>query len=375
MNKTWIIFFGIYIISVLFLFQLIISYSTQRNELLREVMVMKEERAKEDKSELETLKGVNDRMATLETTLKESIDSMLVKNQRTGVVKDESEVEVGFFQKELLEKDKKIQSQDQTISDLKAQLTTVTAKLSEEESLDEKHGTVTHEFIHNSLPFWAQFGVKEIENNCDNDYGFSLIDRWKHAKTVYCSPNDKTFVSEIDCYRVFQTRHTAKDNYCIGHNVIVDLSKFKHSGEWGLVASGGIKGACDPVNEFAHPPGDLFQQSLRPMMTSFLKTPASQISTKTCSSIPTGFVYRDGVRNVWHSLADMISFFMSLLIADLHPKDVALVITDDYEEGPFDEMWTYLAQKGVHRLHKMKKEELCFNQALFSIPGGSCPMY
>lgn len=112
------------------------------------------------------------------------------------------------------------------------------------------------------------YGEADGGGSCAEDFGNSLINRWRSTRKTNCDPlQNSLHSSRIDCYLVQQTRHHGNgDNLCVMKNVSVNLGVFGQDSSTRTVVQnyvntrhndqpyikfkrGFIKGACTPIPE------------------------------------------------------------------------------------------------------------------------------
>lgn len=194
--------------------------------------------------------------------------------------------------------------------------------------------------------YWNNNGRDEHYKSCDGDFGFRLIEKWRETKEDYTIlfPNNIP-PTNIYCHRIQQTRHTGIDNFCHFEN----LYFFP-----GNVIGGNAKVKADL---------SVFQLEYRASMQNW------RIINQQCKKKLTGItllVNRDDAFNVFHSLANIVNAYMSLLIQNIKPKIDRVVILDNLPDGPYFSSWGAFSNN-VIRL----SEEVCFEKAIYAIPGGS----
>jgi protein O-GlcNAc transferase len=231
--------------------------------------------------------------------------------------------------------------------------------------------------------YWRSYGRDKHFELCENDFGFPLIERWRAAKSLVCSPHgdqvDDRPNTSIYCHRIQQTRHSATDNFCYAENLYVDLSSMTsatngYSQAW--------YGNCDK-NEQEFRQNNYLQLYLNDFLGGFRGKSSSD--TPKCGRRVSDkrfiFLQRDGYANLFHSFTDIINVFIALLI---HKKgitanemaDNVLVILDNHPNGPYWKTWSVFGT--VLRFDEFKKQyqttngaPTCFDHVIFGIPGGS----
>eukprot|EP00607_Mallomonas_marina_P003658 CAMPEP_0182426666 /NCGR_PEP_ID=MMETSP1167-20130531/13178_1 /TAXON_ID=2988 /ORGANISM="Mallomonas Sp, Strain CCMP3275" /LENGTH=668 /DNA_ID=CAMNT_0024608273 /DNA_START=139 /DNA_END=2145 /DNA_ORIENTATION=+ len=197
---------------------------------------------------------------------------------------------------------------------------------------------------------------------CANDFGNSLVDRWRNTKKPYCTPQSPPSslppFSSIDCYLVSQTRHHGHgDNLCHLHNVSYDMSIFARDPLVRPVVEKYVntRHADQPYVHF--PPGfltadcevvkDRWQEKYMPGWNADLTVKAyKQVSPgalhPTCEQYIDHnilMIQRDTFANFFHDSEDLVNAFLSLAILKWKLSDTQLYFTDLYPEGPFWSIW------------------------------------
>eukprot|EP01080_Neovahlkampfia_damariscottae_P007551 gene7551-11874_t len=234
----------------------------------------------------------------------------------------------------------KLPKNEETKKFLEKNLPTVYGK---EKKNDEK---LQHEF-------WHSFGRDQHFSTCDKDYGFSLIKDWRKLKKEYSVPLTKSIKqTKVFCHKIRQRHHRGDDNFCHFENLY--FSANTHGGN------------CRKNQQ-------LWQQSAFQLeLGNFMNYNFREIKdqcTKTLKGT-TLLVDRDDVFNVFHSLANFINAFLSLLILNKKPKVDRLIILDSKTDGPYWPLWSSFSDKIIRR-SSFGNEIVCLENAIFTIPGGS----
>lgn len=202
------------------------------------------------------------------------------------------------------------------------------------------------------------YGESEGGGSCANDFGNSLVNRWRQTRKPYCKESDSTNLqrkSKIDCFLVHQTRHHGNgDNLCVMENVAIDLGLFGKQDVTSAVIQeyvntrhnvqpyvkfnkGFIEGNCEiDHNLWAsdNMPGwnNDFANSL--VSTSQINLDTNEIC-KEWIDHPVLLTERDTFANFFHDSEDFVNVFLAMAILQWKPKDTQLFLTDLYPEGPF----------------------------------------
>lgn len=197
---------------------------------------------------------------------------------------------------------------------------------------------------------WNDYGRDDLFRECQNDFGFPLINRWRMTAKPYCSPSVVSGVqTEIRCHRLQQTRHTAMDNFCQGTNLFIDFEKIRtgfRPSRTTAMPKGSLFGSCEKGPEYRD--GMFPGEDLKKLMMVYeRRLGAENILVTKRDIIPgtTYFLRRDGAYNLFHQIGDYINIFMGVIIAKKSFDDVRIVIVDLFEKGPFQTMCDAMAPR------------------------------
>lgn len=213
---------------------------------------------------------------------------------------------------------------------------------------------------------FSWYGEAEGGGTCSQDFGTTLINRWRDTKASYCHPTasspavapnqeaDGSLHSAIDCYLVHQTRHHGDgDNLCHMRNVAVDLALFADDTRTRSVVreyvntmhakqpyikfpKGFIQGDCQPDQQH-------WQEKNMPGWNADLTVGAFQsvpsaASAQVCEEWveqPVLVTQRDTFANFFHDSEDFFNVFIALAVLQWKPAQVQMFLTDLYPQGPF----------------------------------------
>eukprot|EP00276_Gloeochaete_wittrockiana_P002923 CAMPEP_0184652496 /NCGR_PEP_ID=MMETSP0308-20130426/10198_1 /TAXON_ID=38269 /ORGANISM="Gloeochaete witrockiana, Strain SAG 46.84" /LENGTH=439 /DNA_ID=CAMNT_0027087403 /DNA_START=250 /DNA_END=1569 /DNA_ORIENTATION=+ len=222
--------------------------------------------------------------------------------------------------------------------------------------------------------------TSQIQQRCDYDLGESLIERWKEAKKTYCTPkNGSQSPSGIYCHRIYQSRHTAHDNFCYATNIYVDWNRIswgqgEHPPDDPILTEGFISADCDVDHGLFQ--DENFQLWYKVLMRSF-RTNTERKDVPVRVDEPTILASRDSPHNQGHNMADRMSIWVSLRILGLEPEDSHFISIDSHEKGPFWVAEEHMAQKGqisarTQHADLLKEGGIVhYKHLIFAIPGGS----
>ncbi|KAL0476835.1 EGF domain-specific O-linked N-acetylglucosamine transferase Eogt [Acrasis kona] len=244
------------------------------------------------------------------------------------------------------------------IADAEEEIARLTAKLN-----TNSLSVSDHEIL-----YWENAGRDEHYTQCDDDFGFGLIDRWRKLKTQYCkldetpqSLDDLTPPTQINCHKILQTGHSGTDNFCHFNNLYFDVEK-THGTHF---AHGSLYGLCKRLP--AWDTEGQFQLYLNELMSA-VATHDTNKNINKCTKKLSGrtiIIKRDGSHNMYHSFSDIINLFISILIHTKgatveEMKNNRIILFDDADDGPFYPIWDLFG-----------KNVLCLEEVIFGIPGGS----
>jgi hypothetical protein len=184
----------------------------------------------------------------------------------------------------------------------------------------------------------SHYGEADGGGSCQQDFGNSLVNRWRERRTSYCSRNPKVTnsnsVSSIDCFLVSQTRHAGHgDNLCLLQNVKMDMRVFAdqrvtnetvrdyvRSDHWRQpyihFEKGFLSGNCvieDKEWNKNNFPG--WNEDI--VFRGFLaNTDESELQCDTWVEHPVLIVQRDTFANFFHGSEDMVNAFLALAILE-----------------------------------------------------------
>lgn len=210
-----------------------------------------------------------------------------------------------------------------------------------------------HEFSTISLSeMISWYGEAEGGGTCSDDFGNSLINRWRSTKKPYCKSNSATD-SAMDCYLVHQTRHFGNgDNLCIMKNVSFNLGIFgddkitdpviehyvatSHMDQpYIRYKKGFVQGNCDLDSSLWNAksfPGwnqHIAYDGFETVNNNLMKECDEFINHNIL------IVQRDTFANFFHDSEDFINAFLSMAILHWNLKDTQIYLTDLYPLGPF----------------------------------------
>ena len=241
------------------------------------------------------------------------------------------------------------------------------------------------EFRQLRLKSWLELSSsteKMASEQCENDFGFGLVRRWKAAQKVWCSPS-------ITCHALMQTGHGGNgDNLCVLRNssfnpapyndeqitqaLILKYRDTSHEDEAYMHHSTPILGTqCSKVENVWR--DDQLPGWNREWMVGGLATD-NQIPCQSFEEKTLIIVQRDSFANLYHDSEDFFNIFLALLITELRPDQVRVLLADLYPWGPFESFWKHLFPD-VRTAWEMRAEPpRCYRQIIVGIFGPASPL-
>eukprot|EP01038_Epipyxis_sp_PR26KG_P009752 gene9752-13119_t len=259
--------------------------------------------------------------------------------------------------------------------------------------------------------------------SCSQDFGNSLINKWRARKENVCKSNlnnegvlsveSNSLNSSIDCYHVFQTRHHGNgDNLCVLRNVVVNMALFADSS----ITSSVVKKYVDTkhnVQPYISFPkgfiqGDCMPNEKKGWSESFMPGWNADWTTKSFVSEPSLsdticeewiphkvlVTQRDTFANFFHDSEDFVNVFLAMAILELNSISTQMYLTDLYPQGAFWDMWSKVYSSGLdaakamtawdlnkkyhnnnHNHDSMRiRKNVCFKELIIGIYGPAAPI-
>jgi len=211
-------------------------------------------------------------------------------------------------------------------------------------------------FTHAKQNLFNEQKSSQNPGGCSQRYGTELISNYHHAQIDLCSGLQ---ASKISCY-VNNEYEQVPRILCTGNNTkIVTIFSHENHVEKKLIVD------CN-LQVYNWLPKELWYGEAM-----------SQISTTVdlaCSAYvehPIFVLARYDYKNIYHILEDVVTTYETLLVLDLDPRDIELVIWDDFPtNNTLFQIWRTIFGKGVRILNENPLEEgTCFRRTIFNIHG------
>lgn len=254
------------------------------------------------------------------------------------------------------------------------------------------------EFLRTPLSeMMSWYGETNGVGSCNQDFGNSLVKRWRATKESYCTPTQgrsaasksktaphgrssvgETF-SNIDCYLVHQTRHAGGgDNICVMNDVSINMGHFGNDAAMGTVVERyvGSKHRYQPYVPFSKGFVSTNECRLEPTKWIEKSMPGwnADWTTKAVISIvddpmnkmlecsewvehPVLVVQRDTFANFFHDSEDFINAFLTMAVLEWNLGETQIYLTDLFPEGPFWDIWGTIFGRGYRADNKIHYQE------------------
>jgi len=241
------------------------------------------------------------------------------------------------------------------------------------------------------------YGETNGVGSCNNDFGNSLVNRWRDTKQSYCTPTQGRSVesksksapvgpssigdtfSNIDCYLVRQTRHAGGgDNICVMKDVSVNMGYYGNDQAMGDVVQKyvGSRHRYQPYVPF--PKGFINTNECRLEPSKWIEKSMpgwnADWTTKAVNSIvddpqneglecsewvehPVLVVQRDTFANFFHDSEDFINAFLTLAVLEWNVGETQIYLGDLFPEGPFWDIWGTIFGRGYRADNKVHYHE------------------
>lgn len=244
----------------------------------------------------------------------------------------------------------------------------------------------------NALDKFFKLDSGKEENNCDVLFGHSFIKNFKNSKTTVC-PAKENMSTNIDCYFHAGRRGVSgieEEVFCEIKNYFMDLKlikdfKFPVNSKlefWNMPhIQKSTRGTCQlnlsSVKERVHS-----EQPSAFLLNSF--THAEKLQCQEYFNKTVLFVSRWDTTNQYHATEDFLQAWVTMLVADIDPRNTVVVRLDTKAMGPFTSFFNYaLSNKAIPRIEKtdlqattdlinivdwaQKMPTACFSRAVFGI--------
>lgn len=228
--------------------------------------------------------------------------------------------------------------------------------------------------------------AQEHSEPCEYRLGLSYLKEFRHNRAAYCSADSP---SQLTCFHAQTDKKDRIDSFCIGQGVKFDPPSKKFQLSCDMVSPRGSE-----TNEASIPLQD-FQDywcntGPRHVMDVTIDWSPKDMRLPQRSGPETFTILlkREGARNLWHCLLEIMSLSMSVDVLRMSPKNdrdnspfftaenaenTQVVVLDDVEDGPYFDLWQLFAKKPIVRVHELPLNAEIGN-IIIPLPGGSNPL-
>ncbi|KAG8629772.1 hypothetical protein KVT40_001391 [Elsinoe batatas] len=238
--------------------------------------------------------------------------------------------------------------------------------------------------------FPEDYGPPPRNDFCEDRYGVDFLKRYASNHTEFCTEGD----SSLQCFYGARGEYAPHpfDYFCIAQGVTVTEGKLQMS--------------CEPSEEkkaeIASFPEYMYWTGVRKILDNHVefsteKTVKSRIQTLQCGSKDkrrseksTAVLFmRDTGANMWHSLMEVMGYYISLDILSISrddddepffleredSKDLQVLWTDEVAPGPYADLWSLYSSKPSIHIEDLDLETTCFDRVIIPLPGHTNPLW
>lgn len=235
---------------------------------------------------------------------------------------------------------------------------------------------------------------------CESKYSTAYLTNLRDGRQSYCNPSVSD--SSLNCFNTKITDERT-DTFCIAKGVSMlhshQSTTFRlNCTTWESLGTDGST-ALAPLKTESFPKY-LYNTGPYHIWSDYFSTVPGLPSQPFCSERQgtpkyTILVKRDGDGNMWHSLLEIFSLYLTLDTLRITPLDPSahtpepflsaadmssaqIVILDDYPDGPFFDLWKAIAPLPVVRLKDIPSygtAAACLDNVIIPLAGGSNPLW
>ncbi|KAI9166287.1 glycosyltransferase family 61 protein [Paramyrothecium foliicola] len=209
---------------------------------------------------------------------------------------------------------------------------------------------------------------------CAARFSTNYLEDTSSRGVSYCSPGSS---SNLTCFHTNPRFDGQIDSLCVGQGAVLSptTGKFHLDCKLRALASDELSRGLIPFESirsywYDTGPPVVLQQAVQIGASEEFPVPStiSQRNADLAQAPPSSFflIKREGGGNLWHSLMEIFSFFMTVDILRISPdpsreaaplfnatkgaEDAQVIILDDYNDGPYFDLWTLFSQRKPLRL-------------------------
>ncbi|KAF9888039.1 hypothetical protein FE257_009303 [Aspergillus nanangensis] len=250
-------------------------------------------------------------------------------------------------------------------------------------------GTAIHITQHGTFLQEEEPSITSVESPfCAERFGLSYLDNLRDSATEYCTPESP---SSLTCFHTDIAGHYSIDTFCIGRNTIFQSPTGKFHMDCEQRKELDTPETWNAVPQYGHFLRYAYKTGPQVVLDGWVELGNETIDAPEPPE-PTSYtilVKREGSGNPWHSLMEVFSMAMtvdvlrighrpddppsSVLLAEADVKSTQVVLLDDYEDGPYIDLWSMMADKPTIRLADMDKAAT--TNFIVPLAGGSNPFW
>lgn len=248
------------------------------------------------------------------------------------------------------------------------------------------------------LPLPAEYEVQATDPEwCESKYSTAYLTDLRDGRQSYCDPTLSN--SSLDCFGTNITEER-RDIFCLAKGVSMlhtqQSTAFKlDCTTWDSSSADGSAAVLDvqsfPKYMYNTGPYHIYSQYFS---TTTKKAP-KPLCTQSSSPKYTILLKREGDGNLWHSLLEVFSLYLTIDALRITPLDPSklptseslisaadipstqIVILDDHPDGPYFDLWRLFAPLPIVRLKELPfgSEPACLDNVIIPLAGGSNPLW
>ncbi|KAL4894412.1 DUF563 domain-containing protein [Aspergillus ambiguus] len=220
---------------------------------------------------------------------------------------------------------------------------------------------------------------------CADRFGARYLENLGNAAVEYCTRDSP---SPLTCFHVSVSADHRVDTFCIGQNTVYDpkTQKFDLQCELGELD---VPDALDSIPLYGNFRKYWYGSGPHGIFDDWVTL--QKITKYGAPDIPPKYkvlVKREGSHNLWHSMMEIFSITMSMDVLsisqqlhDAHPKlapansyNTQVVLLDEYEDGPYSDLWSILSNEPPLRIKDLPAEVTSEN-IIVPLAGASNPFW
>ncbi|PSK54047.1 hypothetical protein B9Z65_7853 [Elsinoe australis] len=225
---------------------------------------------------------------------------------------------------------------------------------------------------------------------CEDRYGVDFLRRYASNHTEFCSDG----LSSLQCFYGKRGEYAPHpfDYFCVAEGVAVTDGKMQMSCE----LSEETKAEIESFPEYMYWTGvrkildGHFEMGNDQSVKSKLQSLQCGSKNKRRSEKSTAVLFmRDTGANMWHSLMEVMVYYMSLDILSIardengepyfvekeDTNDMQVIWTDDVAPGPYSDLWSLYSSKPTIHINDVDPETSCFDRVIIPLPGHTNPLW